>query len=142
MTRNLSDLLVVYFFMKETQLLNTNIKVVPLLETIEDLNNGPVILDSFLQHPITQQRASKIDRKQEVMLGYSDSNKDGGTIASKWNLYKAEQELHKIGNQNNFNIYFFHGTGGTISRGGGNTIVFRKYACKYSKRNDKDNRSR
>lgn len=119
MTRNLSDLLVVYFFMKETQLLNTNIKVVPLLETIEDLNNGPVILDSFLQHPITQQRASKIDRKQEVMLGYSDSNKDGGTIASKWNLYKAEQELHKIGNQNNFNIYFFHGTGGTISRGGG-----------------------
>ena len=119
MTRNLSDLLVVYFFMKETQLLNTNIKVVPLLETIEDLHNGPIILDKFLQHPITQQRTSIIDHKQEVMLGYSDSNKDGGTIASKWNLYKAEQELHDIGNKNNFNIYFFHGTGGTISRGGG-----------------------
>ncbi len=119
MTRNLSDLLVVYFFMKETQLLNTNIKVVPLLETIEDLHNGPIILDKFLQHPITQQRTSNIDHKQEVMLGYSDSNKDGGTIASKWNLFKAEQELHEIGNKNNFNIYFFHGTGGTISRGGG-----------------------
>jgi phosphoenolpyruvate carboxylase len=119
MTRNVSDLLAVYFFMKETQLLNTNIKVVPLLETIEDLHNGPVILEQFLQHPITQQRAPKIEYKQEVMLGYSDSNKDGGTIASKWNLYKAEQELHKIGAKNNFNIYFFHGTGGTISRGGG-----------------------
>lgn len=119
MTRNLSDLLVVYFFMKETQLLNTNIKVVPLLETIEDLHNGTIILDKFLHHPITQQRSVKIDHKQEVMLGYSDSNKDGGTIASKWSLYKAEQELHQIGNQNNFNTYFFHGTGGTISRGGG-----------------------
>lgn len=119
MTRNLSDLLVVYFFMKETQLLNTNIKVVPLLETIDDLHNGPIILDQFLQHEITQQRASKIEYKQEVMLGYSDSNKDGGTISSKWNLYKAEQELHEIGVKNKFNIYFFHGTGGTISRGGG-----------------------
>jgi phosphoenolpyruvate carboxylase len=119
MTRNLSDLLVVYFFMKETQLLNTNIKVVPLLETIDDLQNGPIILDQFLQHTITQQRASKIEYKQEVMVGYSDSNKDGGTIASKWNLYKAEQELHEIGIKNNFKVYFFHGTGGTISRGGG-----------------------
>lgn len=119
MTRNLSDLLVVYFFMKETQLLNTNIKVVPLLETIGDLQNGPIILDQFLQHTITQQRASKIEYQQEVMVGYSDSNKDGGTIASKWNLYKAEQELHEIGIKNNFKVYFFHGTGGTISRGGG-----------------------
>ncbi|MFN4152022.1 MAG: phosphoenolpyruvate carboxylase, partial [Candidatus Sericytochromatia bacterium] len=113
------DLLVVYFFMKETQLLNTNINVVPLLETIEDLHNGPIILDKFLKHDITQKRASKISYKQEVMLGYSDSNKDGGTIASKWNLFKAEQELSEIGRKNNFNIYFFHGTGGTISRGGG-----------------------
>ena len=83
--------------MKETQLINTDIKVVPLLETIEDLHNGPDILDKFLKHPITKERASKIDYQQEVMLGYSDSNKDGGTISSKWNLYKAEQELHEIG---------------------------------------------
>ena len=119
MTRNLSDLLAVYFLMKETQLLNTSIKVVPLFETIEDLHNGPVILDTFLQHPTTQKRASKIAYQQEVMLGYSDSNKDGGTIASKWNLYKAEQELSEIAVKNNFNVYFFHGAGGTISRGGG-----------------------
>ncbi|TRX16642.1 phosphoenolpyruvate carboxylase [Flavobacterium franklandianum] len=119
MTRNLSDLLVVYLLMRETQLLNTDIRVVPLLETIEDLYNGPQILDSFLKHPITQSRAKKMAHKQEVMLGYSDSNKDGGTIASKWNLYKAEIALSEVGRKNSTEIYFFHGTGGTISRGGG-----------------------
>ena len=119
MTRSLSDLLAVYFLMKETQLLNSAIKVVPLLETIEDLHHGPDILEKFLQHPATRQRASKIANQQEVMLGYSDSNKDGGTIASKWNLYTAEQRLSEVGKKNNFGVYFFHGTGGTISRGGG-----------------------
>lgn len=119
MTRNVSDLLVVYLLMRETQLLNTGIRVVPLLETIEDLHNGPQILDAFLKHPITQSRSKNIAFKQEVMLGYSDSNKDGGTIASKWNLYKAEVALTEVGRKNNTEIYFFHGTGGTISRGGG-----------------------
>lgn len=119
MTRSLSDLLAVYFFMQETQLLQTDIRVVPLFETIEDLQHGPVILEQFLQHPITQLRAGKLHRQQEVMLGYSDSNKDGGTIASKWNLYKAEQSLSEVGRRNNFEVHFFHGTGGTISRGGG-----------------------
>lgn len=119
MTRSLSDLLVVYFLMKETQILSTKIKVVPLFETIDDLHNGPRILESYLQHPISQKRAASIDYTQEVMLGYSDSNKDGGTISSKWNLYKAEQQLAEIARKNNFNVYFFHGAGGTISRGGG-----------------------
>lgn len=119
MTRNLSDLLVVYVLMRETQLLSTGIKVVPLLETIGDLHNGPEILDKFLSHFITKKRAGLVSNKQEVMLGYSDSNKDGGTIASKWNLYKAEKELFEIGNKHHTDIYFFHGAGGTISRGGG-----------------------
>ncbi len=119
MTRNLSDLLVVYLLMKETQLLNTPIGVVPLFETITDLHHGPEILEKFLQHPITKERAGKLSHKQEVMLGYSDSNKDGGTIASKWNLYKAEKSLSEVGAKNHTEIYFFHGTGGTISRGGG-----------------------
>ncbi|WP_439130499.1 phosphoenolpyruvate carboxylase [Polaribacter sp.] len=119
MTRSLSDLLVVYLLMKETQLLNTPIKVVPLFETIEDLHNGPEILAQYLQHPVSQERASKINYEQEVMLGYSDSNKDGGTISSKWNLYKAEKDLAKTAAENNFKAYFFHGAGGTISRGGG-----------------------
>lgn len=119
MTRNLSDLLLVYLLMRETQLLDTNIRVVPLFETITDLHNGPEVLEKFLQHPVTKERAGKLTHKQEVMLGYSDSNKDGGTIASKWNLYKAEKALSDVGTKNNTEIFFFHGTGGTISRGGG-----------------------
>jgi len=119
MTRDLSDLLVVYFFMRETDLLHSNISVVPLLETIEDLHNGPKILDKFLQHPISKRRSSKTAKKQEVMLGYSDSNKDGGPIASKWNLHIAEQKLSEVGRKNQAELFFFHGTGGTISRGGG-----------------------
>lgn len=119
MTRQLSDLLVVYVLLRETQLLHTAIPVVPLLETIGDLHQGPQILDAFLQHPVTQARAKRMGGKQEVMLGYSDSNKDGGTIASKWNLYRAEKALTAVGQRHQTHIYFFHGTGGTISRGGG-----------------------
>lgn len=119
MTRDLTDLLVVYFFMKETQLIDHNIPVVPLLETIDDLHRGPEILTKFFQHPITQNRAQGLDFKQEIMLGYSDTNKDGGTVASRWNIYKAEKELTKVAAQHGFQSYFFHGTGGTISRGGG-----------------------
>ncbi len=119
MTRSLSDLLLVYFFMKETLLLNTDIQVVPLFETIEDLQSGHKTLDLFLNHRVTKQRKKYTGNKQEVMLGYSDSNKDGGVIASKWNLYQAEKNMSKTGQKNNTPITFFHGRGGTISRGGG-----------------------
>jgi phosphoenolpyruvate carboxylase len=119
MTRELSDLLLVYQFMNETGLLHTKIPVVPLLETIDDLQRGPVILEAFLSHPITQKRAQTHPGAQEVMLGYSDSNKDGGTIASKWSVYKAEHALSEVGRKHGRDVFFFHGMGGTISRGGG-----------------------
>lgn len=119
MTRELSDLLLVYQFMNETGLLNTKIPVVPLLETIDDLQRGPDILEAFLSHPITQKRAQTHPGAQEVMLGYSDSNKDGGTIASKWSVYKAEHALSEVGRKHGRDVFFFHGMGGTISRGGG-----------------------
>jgi len=119
MTRSLSDLLVVYLLMRETQLLHTNLPVVPLFETIPDLETGDQILEAFLSHPITKSRKKTLSNTQEVMLGYSDSNKDGGTLASKWTLYKAEKRLFEAGKKHGTSIYFFHGTGGTISRGGG-----------------------
>lgn len=119
MTRSLSDLLVIYFIMRETQLLSTNLRVVPLLETIEDLEAGDKILDEFLSYPLTKSRMKLVDNIQEVMVGYSDSNKDGGVLASKWNLYKAERTLSGIGKNHNVKLMFFHGRGGTISRGGG-----------------------
>ncbi|NRB60459.1 MAG: phosphoenolpyruvate carboxylase [Winogradskyella sp.] len=120
MTRSLSDLLVVYLFLREVGLQDTNLPVVPLLETIDDLIAGPEILTDFLNHPmLKKQRETNPNFSQEVMLGYSDSNKDGGILTSRWNIYKAEENLTKVGDALGVKLYFFHGRGGTISRGGG-----------------------
>ncbi len=120
MTRSLSDLLVVYIWLREVGMLETPWQVVPLFETIDDLQAGEMILDAFLANPITQKRLK--DKKhplQEVMLGYSDSNKDGGILASRWAIYCAEEKLSAIAAKYGVMLRFFHGTGGTISRGGG-----------------------
>ena len=117
MTRDLTDLLVVYLFLREVGLLNQPIPVVPLLETIDDLQAGDRILEAFLSHPVTVSR--RHDNYQEVMLGYSDSNKDGGILASRWNIFKAEEKLTKAAARHDIALCFFHGRGGTISRGGG-----------------------
>lgn len=119
MTRGLSDLLVVYIFLREVRMLEEPFKVVPLFETIDDLKNGSAILDQFLSHPLTKKRKDSLLSVQEVMLGYSDSNKDGGIMASRWNVFKAEQRLTEVGNKHGVKLCFFHGIGGTISRGGG-----------------------
>ena len=105
--------------MREVGILYQPIKIAPLFETIEDLENGNAILDSFLSHPITQKRREFMPQVQQVMLGYSDSNKDGGILSSRWNIYKAEKRLTEIGNKHNIKLCYFHGIGGTISRGGG-----------------------
>ncbi len=117
MTRDVTDLLVVYLFLREVGLLNHPIPVVPLLETIDDLQAGDRILGDFLSHPVTINR--RHNNFQEVMLGYSDSNKDGGILASRWNIFKAEEQLSKAAARHNTALCFFHGRGGTISRGGG-----------------------
>jgi len=107
--------------------------VVPLFETIDDLVHSAQILDEFLSHPITknslklQQQTSGADTMlQQVMIGYSDSNKDGGIFASQWYLYEAQSKLVEIGNKHNVKIRFFHGKGGSISRGAGPTHWFLK----------------
>jgi len=118
MTRSLSDLLVVCLFLREVGLLHASLQVVPLFETIEDLESGGEILDAFLSHPVVQ--ANRRDpASQVVMLGYSDSNKDGGILASRWSIYKAERDLCAVGAKHAVQVVFFHGVGGTISRGGG-----------------------
>jgi phosphoenolpyruvate carboxylase len=138
MTRNVSDLLVVYILAREAGLTRYTpdgmvcmLPVVPLLETIDDLANGPAILDAFLSHPITlrslkyqaqQQETGTIS--QQVMIGYSDSNKDGGLLCSQWNLHKAQINLSNTANKFGIKIRFFHGKGGTISRGAGPTHYF------------------
>ncbi len=138
MTRSTADLLGVYLLARETGLTHKTengivcrVPVVPLLETIEDLQAGPKILREFLSHPFTQRSLKylKEQRKdkemiQQVMVGYSDSNKDGGILASQWNLYKAQAELNKVGEEFGVKIRFFHGKGGSISRGAGPTHYF------------------
>lgn len=120
MTRSLSDLLLVFLFLREAGLKDAELPVVPLLETIDDLVAGPGILKAFLSHPYVQgRRKGNPSFVQEVMLGYSDSNKDGGILTSRWTIYKAEQELTEVGHQLGVELRFFHGRGGTISRGGG-----------------------
>ena len=94
----------------------------PLIEEIEDLQSSHLILNEILQDKKYYKFIKTFkSNNQEVMLGYSDSNKDGGIIASQWNVYKAQISLFNIAKKNNININFFHGRGGTISRGGGPT---------------------
>jgi len=94
----------------------------PLIEEIQELQTSHLIIDELLKDKKYNKFLKTFkENNQEVMLGYSDSNKDGGIIASQWNVYKAQISLFNIASENNTNINFFHGRGGTISRGGGPT---------------------
>jgi phosphoenolpyruvate carboxylase len=138
MTRNATDLLAVYVLAREVGLLVREeegivckLPVVPLFETIDDLVAAPAILEEFLSHPITRntihyQQRLRGDRYpvQQVMVGYSDSNKDGGIVSSQWHVHRGQQELAEVGEKHGVTIRFFHGKGGSISRGGGPTKDF------------------
>lgn len=135
MTRNLCDLLSVYVLAKEVGLtrqseagLICKLPVVPLYETYEDLERGPAITEAFLGHPCTQ-RSLRIgepdsDPHHMIMLGYSDSNKDTGILASQWVLFNAQRNLVAAGHKHGVKVTFFHGRGGTIGRGAGPTHRF------------------
>lgn len=116
MTRGVSDLLAVFLFMREVGMQRGLLQVVPLFETIDDLKKSYLILDEYLSLDLVQQLQVE---EQEVMLGYSDSNKDGGIVASRWNIHQAEQSLTRVAQKHKLKLKFFHGIGGTISRGGG-----------------------
>ena len=138
MTRNVTDLLTVYLLEREAGLmvntpdgLASRLPVVPLFETIDDLVHSHQILDEFLSHPVTRnslklqmEQNKSVFPVQQVMIGYSDSNKDGGILASQWYLYQAQSEMIKTGNSHRVKIVFFHGKGGSISRGAGPTHWF------------------
>jgi phosphoenolpyruvate carboxylase len=140
MTRSLSDLLVVYLFAREVGLVHQAedgpacpLPIVPLFETIDDLAQSAAVLDGFLEHPWTKrslalQRSLRGEREpvQEVMIGYSDSNKDGGLVASLWGLYGAQRSLAAVGRTHGVRVRFFHGRGGSTSRGAGPTHRFVK----------------
>ncbi len=137
MTRRLSDLLVVYVLAREAGLLRAFpegivciLPVVPLFETADDLEHGPDMLRAFLSQPVTQRSLAFIANRdsvgltQQVMVGYSDSNKDAGILASQWALHQAQSRLAAVGADLGVRIRFFHGRGGTVSRGAGPTHRF------------------
>ena len=152
MTHRVSDLLTVYVFAREAGLARYNfdadkgtgslvcpLPVVPLFETIEDLEAAPQIMKVFLAHPVTRSSmASRPGRPpsilttnreatlpvQQVMLGYSDSNKVSGILSSQWALHRCQTDLTRLAEEAGVRLRYFHGRGGTISRGAGPTHRF------------------
>ncbi|ORL89100.1 phosphoenolpyruvate carboxylase [Prescottella equi] len=93
--------------------------IVPLFETIEDLRHGAETLTATLDVPLYRALVANRGDSQEVMLGYSDSNKDGGYLAANWALYRAELDLVRVAREKGIRLRLFHGRGGTVGRGGG-----------------------
>ena len=121
---SVSDLLELAIMLKEVGLVDqesARVQIVPLFETIEDLDNSCDTMKKYLSLPLARKWIASKNNYQEIMLGYSDSNKDGGYLSSCWTLYKVQKQLTSIGDQNGVKITFFHGRGGTVGRGGGPT---------------------
>ncbi|MGE5470415.1 MAG: phosphoenolpyruvate carboxylase [Bacteroidota bacterium] len=124
-TDGVSDLLELALLLKEAGLLlpgapaRLDVNIIPLFETIEDLQKSAATMAGIFQIPIYRELIAGRGDEQEVMLGYSDSNKDGGFLTSGWELYKAEIELTDVFRQYGVRLRLFHGRGGSVGRGGG-----------------------
>ncbi len=128
MTQSADDILGLYLLAKFSGLFadanareTCRIKVVPLFETIEDLRAGPDIMRTLLQKPMVRSSIAANGGAQEIMLGYSDSNKDGGFFCASFELFEAQRSLMQAGRDSGINLRFFHGRGGSVSRGGAPT---------------------
>lgn len=124
MCRNEVDMLSVLFLFKEFNLFDSETKslrlnIVPLFETISDLHNIEGVLEALFNNPLYKEAIQSRDNFQEIMLGYSDSSKDGGILTSNWELYKAQNVIKDICNKYGITFRMFHGRGGSIGRGGG-----------------------
>jgi len=126
MCQSVSDMLEAAIILKEAGLLDASgdepyapVGIVPLFETIDDLQRGSSILEAALDLPLYRAVVSARGDSQEVMLGYSDSNKDGGYLAANWALYRAELDLVESARKTGIRLRLFHGRGGTVGRGGG-----------------------
>lgn len=127
MTASVSDLLEVLVFAKEVGLyrvypdghVKSRLHVAPLLETIDDLKNGPEMIKKLFDIPLYRKHLDARGDLQEIMLGYSDSSKDGGTLTANWELYQAQEEIHSIASSYGIKLKYFHGRGGSLGRGGG-----------------------
>lgn len=139
MTHRISDILTVLLLVKEAGLYRDNsipltlpsppggeglgegIDIVPLFETIEDLSRSREIMEGLFSLPVYKRYMNCRGRVQEIMLGYSDSSKDGGILTSSWELYKAQKGLWEVARRHGIRLRLFHGRGGSVGRGGGPT---------------------
>ncbi len=126
MCQSVSDMLEAAILLKEAGLLDASgtdvyspVGIVPLFETIEDLQHGSSIMEALLNIPLYRALVHARGESQEIMLGYSDSNKDGGYLAANWALYRAELDLVEMARKTGIRMRLFHGRGGTVGRGGG-----------------------
>ena len=123
---SVSDVLEVAVLLREVGLIRprggrawSGIDIVPLFETIDDLERAPLVLEALLDHPSYRPLVDHRGGTQEVMIGYSDSNKDGGYLAANWALYRAQERLVDVTRRAGVRLRLFHGRGGTVGRGGG-----------------------
>jgi phosphoenolpyruvate carboxylase len=128
MTKSAADILGLYLLAKycglfsdDTSSESCRLKIVPLFETIDDLRAGPAIMKELFAAEVVQQSIKDSGGRQEIMLGYSDSNKDGGFFCANFELYEAQRLLIRVGKEAGVDVSFFHGRGGSVSRGGAPT---------------------
>ncbi|MBI3925770.1 MAG: phosphoenolpyruvate carboxylase [Armatimonadetes bacterium] len=118
MTHDVADVLAALYLQRQAGP-GLDLPIVPLLETIDDLRRGPAILEEIFRHPHYARYLAAQGNRQFVMIGYSDSTKDGGYLAANWGLYHAQSRLWEVAARNGVRLILFHGRGGALGRGGG-----------------------
>lgn len=121
MSRNADDVLAAWFVARAAGIEDGGFDFVPLFETVDDLEAGESVMRGLLETPAWRALLDRRGRRQMVMLGYSDSNKDGGLVASRWSLHDAQSRLVRLFDEHGVRLILFHGRGGSIGRGGGKT---------------------
>ncbi|MBI4597455.1 MAG: phosphoenolpyruvate carboxylase [Candidatus Omnitrophica bacterium] len=126
MSHEPSDILTVLWLFQQTDLFRRTTRgfwsganIIPLFEGIDDLRRAHEIMQRLFEHPVYQHYLKARHQRQQIMLGYSDSNKDGGFFTANWELYAAQRRLHRVAAAHQVKLQLFHGRGGTIGRGGG-----------------------
>ncbi len=121
MSRNADDILAAWFMARAAGVERHRLDIVPLFETVDDLVAAEGVMKGLLELDVWCELLAARENRQTVMLGYSDSNKDGGMVASRWSLQDAQRKLLSLFEQHGMKVTFFHGRGGTVGRGGGKT---------------------
>jgi phosphoenolpyruvate carboxylase len=120
MARGVADVLGVLLLAQDAGVADA-LEVVPLFETVADLHQAPLTMEALFQHPVYARHLDRLGRRQSIMIGYSDSNKDAGYAAANWELHLAQRSLAALCARHSIGLTLFHGRGGSVGRGGGPT---------------------